>query len=133
MHRTHLKMAGAPISPIACFADSSAERAWRQIAVRLLPFLFVLYIANYLDRTSVAYAAIGMARDLGFNDHVLGMGIGIFFVSYGALQIPGALLVERWSARAMISATMIVWGSLTALTAIVHTPAQLYLARFLLG
>jgi MFS transporter, ACS family, tartrate transporter len=128
-----LKMAGAPISPIACFADSSAERAWRQIAVRLLPFLFVLYITNYLDRTSVAYAAIGMARDLGFTNHVLGMGIGIFFVSYVALQIPGALLVERWSARGMISATMIVWGSITALTALVHTPLQLYLARFLLG
>ena len=112
---------------------SSADHARHYVALRLLPFLFVLYITNYLDRTSVAYAAIGMARDLGFNDHVFGMGIGIFFVSYVALQIPGALLVERWSARGMISATMIVWGSLTALTALVHTPGQLYLARFLLG
>jgi ACS family tartrate transporter-like MFS transporter len=112
---------------------ASGEHTRQYIAFRLLPFLFVLYIANYLDRTSVAYAAIGMARDLGFNDHVLGMGIGVFFVSYVTFQIPGALLVERWSARGMISATMIAWGSLTALTALVHTPAQLYLARFLLG
>src|SRR5215510_13307512 len=112
---------------------ASADHARRRIAVRLLPFLFVLYITNYLDRTSVAYAAIGMARDLGFNEHVLGMGIGIFFVSYVALQIPGAVLVERWSARGMICATMIAWGSLTALTALVHTPMQLYVARFLLG
>jgi hypothetical protein len=95
--RTQLKMAGAPISTIASGADSSAERTRRQIAFRLLPFVFVLYITNYLDRTSLAYAAIGMARDLGFNDHVLGMGIGVFFVSYVALQIPGALIVERWS------------------------------------
>jgi MFS transporter, ACS family, tartrate transporter len=126
-------MAGARIPAITSVAASSAEHTRRQIAFRLLPFVFVLYITNYLDRTSVAYAAIGMARDLGFNSHVLGMGIGIFFVSYVALQIPGALLVERWSARGMISATMIVWGSLTALTALVHTPLQLYLARFLLG
>ena len=81
----------------------------------------------------MAYAAIGMARDLGFNDRAFGMGIGVFFISYLALQIPGALLVERWSARGMISATMITWGSLTALTALVHTPMQLYLARFVLG
>ena len=101
--------------------------------MRLLPFLFILYIANYLDRTSVAYAAIGMSRDLGFSDRVFGMGAGIFFISYVALQIPGALLVERWSARRMISATMIAWGSLTALTALVHTPGQLYIARFVLG
>ena len=126
-------MTGAPSHAISPAATTSAEHTRRRIALRLLPFLFILYIANYLDRTSVAYAAIGMARDLGFNDHVLGMGIGIFFVSYVALQIPGALVVERWSARGMISVTMIVWGSLTALTALVHTPIQLYLARFLLG
>ena len=101
--------------------------------MRLLPFLFILYITNYLDRTSVAYAALGMSRDLGFSDRVFGMGAGVFFISYVALQIPGALLVERWSARRMISATMIAWGSLTSLTALVHTPGQLYLARFVLG
>ena len=74
-----------------------------------------------------------MSRDLGFSDRVFGLGAGIFFISYVALQIPGALLVERWSARRMISATMIAWGSLTALTALVHTPGQLYFARFVLG
>lgn len=99
----------------------------------MLPFLFVLYIVNYIDRTNVAYAMIGMSRDLGFSNGVFGMGAGIFFLSYLALQMPGAVLVERWSARRMISATMIVWGSLTAFTALVHTPTQLYLARFLLG
>ena len=109
------------------------DRTRRHIALRLLPFLFILYITNYLDRTSVAYAAIGMSRDLGFSDRVFGLGAGIFFVSYVALQVPGALLVECWSARRMISATMITWGSLTALTGLVHTPTQLYLARFMLG
>ena len=110
-----------------------ADHTRHQIALRLLPFLFVLYITNYLDRTSVAYAAIGMSRELGFSDKVFGLGAGIFFISYLALQIPGALLVERWSARRMISATMIAWGTLTALTALVHTPTQLYVARFVLG
>jgi ACS family tartrate transporter-like MFS transporter len=109
------------------------DRTRHHTALRLLPFLFIVYIVNYLDRTSVAYAAIGMSRDLGFSDRVYGLGAGIFFVSYVALQIPGALLVERWSARRMIAATMVAWGSLTILTALVHTPTQLYVARFLLG
>jgi MFS transporter, ACS family, tartrate transporter len=126
-------VAVVPSSAIAPAGVEFADRTRRRIAVRLLPFLFILYIANYLDRTSVAYAALGMSRDLGFLDSVLGMGMGIFFISYVALQIPGALLVERWSARRMISATMIAWGSLTALTALVHTPNQLYFARFVLG
>ena len=102
-------------------------------ALRLLPFLFVLYVTNFLERTSLAYAAIGMRRDLGFNDSVTGLAIGVFFISYVALQIPGALLVERWSARGVISITMVVWGTTTALTALVHTPLQLYAARLLLG
>ena len=126
-------MGVAPARAIASAAVEVADRTRHHIAVRLLPFLFILYITNYLDRTSVAYAALGMSRDLGFSDREFGMGAGIFFISYVALQIPGALLVERWSARRMISATMIAWGSLTALTALVHTPGQLYVARFVLG
>jgi len=123
----------APSRAIAPAELEVADRGRHHIAARLLPFLFILYITNYLDRTSVAYAALGMSRDLGFSDRVFGMGAGIFFISYVALQVPGALLVERWSARRMISATMIAWGSLTALTALVHTPGQLYFARFVLG
>ena len=126
-------MIGFHSHAIASDAASAAEHTRRHTAVRLLPFVFLLYITNYLDRTSVAYAALGMARDLGFYDRAFGLGIGIFFLSYVALQIPGAVLAQRWSARGMICVTMIVSGLLTALTAIVHTPAELYLARFLLG
>jgi len=77
-------------------ADATlVDRTRHQTALRLLPFLFVLYIVNYLDRTSVAYAAIGMSRDLGFSDRVFGLGVGVFFIGYLALQIPGSLLAER--------------------------------------
>jgi len=126
-------MTGVHSRTIGSVAGPSAEHTRRRIAVRLLPFVFILYITNYLDRTSVAYAALGMARDLGFDDRVFGLGIGIFFLPYVALQIPGAVLAQRWSARGLICASMIVSGLLTALTAVVHTPAELYLARFLLG
>jgi len=109
------------------------DRTRRRVALRLLPFLFILYIVNYVDRTNLGFAAIGMGRDLGFSDRVFGLGAGVFFVSYMALQIPGALLVERWSARRVISACMIAWGILTVGTGLVHTPMQLYAARLVLG
>lgn len=127
-----------PVAPGVLIATAPAEAGLadhtrHRIALRLLPFLFVLYIINYLDRASVAYAAIGLSRELGFSDRVFGLGAGIFFISYMALQIPGALLVERWSARRVIGTIMIASGSTTMLTALVHSPSQLYLARFLLG
>ena len=127
-------MAPRTSSDIATEADSKlANHTRRLIALRLLPFLFILYIANYLDRTSVAYAALGISRTLHFSDRVFGLGAGIFFLSYVALQIPGALLLGRWSARRGIALIMVAWGSLTVLTGLVHTPAQLYGARLLLG
>jgi ACS family tartrate transporter-like MFS transporter len=127
------RLAVAPPTSNVFADDKLADHTHRHIALRLLPFLFILYIVNYLDRTSVAYAAIGMSRTLGFSDRVFGLGAGIFFVSYVALQIPGALMVEHWSARRCIALIMIVWGSLTVLTGLVHTPGQLYAARVLLG
>jgi len=111
-------------------AGSSARS---RIAWRLLPFLFLLYIANYIDRTNIAYATLGMKGDLGLTDSVFGTASGIFFIGYFALQIPGALLVERWSARWLLAITLSTWGLLTTLTAFVRTPHQLYGARFLLG
>src|SRR5437763_7603902 len=104
-----------------------------RIAWRLLPFLFLLSVANYLDRTNIAYATLGMKGDLGLTDSVFGTASGIFFIGYLGLQIPGALLVERWSARRLLALTLITWGALTTLTGFVRTPVQLYGARFLLG
>ena len=62
------------------------NRTRHQTALRLLPFLFILYITSYLDRTSVAYAAMGMSRDLGFSDRVFALGVGVFFLGYLALR-----------------------------------------------
>jgi len=70
-------MTGVPSRATAPAAADFAGRTRHHIALRLLPFVFLLYVTNYLDRTSVAYAAIGMARDLGFDDRVFGLGIGI--------------------------------------------------------
>src|SRR5580693_10524229 len=114
-------------------ALATEQSARRRIALRLLPFLWLLYVIAFLNRVNVAYAALEMSHDLGFSDRVFGLGAGIFFIGYVALQVPGALLVERWSARRCITIIMVAWGSLTALTALVHSSGQLYFARFVLG
>jgi len=72
-------MAVVPSHAIGPAAVQFADRARHRMAVRLLPFLFILYITNYLDRTSVAYAALGMSRDLGFSDRGAGHRNGHLF------------------------------------------------------
>jgi MFS transporter, ACS family, tartrate transporter len=108
-------------------------RTRSKIARRLLPFLFVLYIVNYLDRVNVAYAALTMSKDLKFTDEIFGTGAGIFFLGYVLLEVPGALIVEKWSARKWMARIMVTWGLLTVGVAFVNNAHQFYWARFLLG
>jgi len=85
-------------------------RARRRVAYRLLPFVFLVYIINYVDRVNVSFANLRMSIDLGFSDRVYGLGVGMFYVTYVLFEIPGAIIVERWSARKWIARIMISWG-----------------------
>ena len=101
---------------------------------RLLPILFVCYIIAYIDRNNVAIAKLTMEEDMPtFDASVFGFGGGIFFLGYFLLEIPGSLIVERWSARKWICRIMVTWGFMAALTAFVKTPTHFYTVRFLLG
>jgi len=110
------------------------DRARRKAYWRLLPLLFVCYVIAYVDRANVAIAKLTMTRDLpGFDNRVIGIGAGMFFIGYFLLEIPGTLLVEKWSARKWICRIMLSWGVMASLTAFVQTPFQFYSVRFLLG
>ena len=113
---------------------TALDRARRKAASRLLPLLFLCYVIAYVDRANVGIAKLTMSRDLkGFDDFVIGLGAGIFFVGYFLLEIPGTLLVEKWSARKWISRIMISWGIVAAATAFVKQPWHFYTVRFVLG
>src|ERR1700693_6381212 len=74
-----------------------------------------------------------MSGDLGFSERVYGFGSGLFFIGYLVLEIPGALIVQRWGARRWIARILATWGMCTALVGFIHTAHQFYAARFLLG
>src|SRR2546428_458977 len=110
-----------------------ADRARRRIMLRIMPYVFLLYIIAFLDRVNVGYAFLSMKGDLGFADDVLGLGAGIFFIGYFLLEIPGSILVERWSARGWIARIMISWGIVAILMGFIQSKSQFYSARFVLG
>jgi ACS family tartrate transporter-like MFS transporter len=110
-----------------------AARTQRKITRRLMPFLFLLYITAYIDRVNVSFAGLDMTRELGFSNAVFGFGSGIFFFGYCLLEIPGAMLVEAWSARKWIATIMIGWGILAGITGLIHTATEFDIIRFLLG
>jgi ACS family tartrate transporter-like MFS transporter len=113
---------------------NALDRARRKAFWRLLPVLFVSYVIAYVDRQNVSIAKLTMPVDLPwFTEAVFGLGAGLFFIGYFLLEIPGTLMVERWSARKWICRIMVTWGLMAALTAAVKTPWQFYTVRFFLG
>ncbi len=121
------------LEPTADELDDVARSARRKVAWRILPLLFAMYVIAYLDRANVGFAKLRMQSELEFSDTVFGVGVALFFIGYLFLEIPGALLVEHWSARKWFARILITWGFCSMAMALVRTPAQFYLARFLLG
>jgi MFS transporter, ACS family, tartrate transporter len=92
-----------------------------------------MYVVCFIDRVNVSFANLRMSGDLGLSDTAYGLGVGFFAVGYLLFEIPGALLVERWSARKWLARIMITWGLFTILTAFVSSARQFYGVRFLVG
>ncbi len=114
--------------------DSAAERAViRKVVVRLLPFLILLYLTNYLDRVNVGFAALTMNRDIGLSDTAFGVGSGIFFLGYFLFEVPSNLALQRFGARRWIARIMLSWGLVSMAMIFVEGPKSFYLLRFLLG
>ena len=107
--------------------------ALRKNAWRLLPLLTIAFIFNYIDRTSVGFAALTMNKDLGLTATQFGWGAGILFAGYCTCELPSNLLLYRFGARRWLARIMITWGLAAAGTAFVQSPTSFYVLRFLLG
>jgi ACS family tartrate transporter-like MFS transporter len=105
----------------------------RAIAWRLLPLILLGYLVSYMDRVNIGFAAPTMNAQLGFTASIYGFGGGLFFISYALLEIPSNLALARVGARRWLARIMITWGVVAMSMALVRTPWQFYLVRFLLG
>ena len=112
---------------------SEQDQVFTKCAWRLIPFMMLLYLVSFIDRTNAGFAAHTMNKDLGFSPIVFGFGAGIFFAGYGLFQVPSNVMLDRIGARRWIFCIMAIWGLLSALNALVQTPMSFYVVRFLLG
>jgi len=112
---------------------SQELRLIRRITLKLIPFLVLLYLIAYVDRSAVGFAKLHMGADVGIGDAAYGMGAGLFFVGYFLLEIPSNLMLERFGARRWFARIMITWGAITVGMAFVQGPSSFYAMRLLLG
>src|SRR5881397_110057 len=112
-------------SPLTSREARDFEQAtMRKVSRRLIPFLFVLQVASYLDRINVGFAQLQMKSALGFSDTVYGLGTGIFFIGYFLFEVPSNLILSRTGARRCNTLIIITSGVLSSPLAMVRKPAE---------
>ena len=116
-----------------CAADGLPERTVRKVSLRLLPFLFLLYVVAFLDRVNFGYAALEMNSSLGLSAEMFGFLSGIFFAGYLIFEIPSNMILQRIGARIWISRIIISWGIVAIVTAAATDAVQMAGLRFILG
>ena len=122
------------MSTISPAASLSEDAVYAKVAWRLIPLLFLCYIAAFLDRVNVSFAKLQMQSDVaGLSDTVYGLGAGIFFIGYFLFEVPSNLLLEKFGARVWIARIMVSWGIISSAMLFVNSPGIFYVLRFLLG
>jgi ACS family tartrate transporter-like MFS transporter len=112
---------------------SEADAVFRKAALRLVPLIVVMYIAAFLNRVNVGFAALTMNQDLGLTPEIYGFAAGIFFVGYFLFEVPSNLIMEKVGARLWLSRIMLTWAVISMANAFVWDKYSFYVVRFLLG
>jgi len=114
-------------------AGDGERRLYAKVIYRIIPFIFVCYVLNYVDRVNVSFAKLQFQGDLHLSDASYGLGVGLFYIGYILFEVPSNLLLQKIGARKTITRIMCLWGLVSMTMAFVSTPLEFYLARILLG
>lgn len=108
-------------------------RTMGKVSRRLIPFMILMFLINFLDRVNIGFAALEMNKDLGLSPTTYGFAAGILFIGYVAFEVPSNMILQRVGARVWLARIMITWGILATLMAFVFNEASLFTLRALIG
>ncbi|KAK6842046.1 hypothetical protein PG990_005968 [Apiospora arundinis] len=100
----------------------------------LIPWLCVLYLLAFLDRTNIGNAKIaGLSKDLGLDTHSYNATLTIFFVSYSVFEPLTNVLLKKLRPSIFIPIIMVLWGCSMLGMGFVYNWSGLMAARWFLG
>jgi sugar phosphate permease len=110
-----------------------SDRATKKVFKRLIPFLLLMYVIAFLDRSNVSFAQQEFEIDFGISAASYAFGAGLFFVGYAIFEVPSNLLLHKVGARWWLARIMVSWGIIATLFMFIQGPISFYILRFLLG
>ncbi len=120
-----------PVAPGT--SDSTLNRAVSRTARRLVPFLMLMYVVSFLDRSNIGFAKQVLERSEGISESVYALGAGLFFVSYSLCGLPSNLILHKVGAKKWLASLMVGWGAVSMANMFVSGATSFYLLRLLLG
>ena len=122
-----------PAPPTGFSDDALGRSTMRKVALRLLPFLLLLYICNLVDRGNVGFTKKKMQADLQMTDAVYGSAVGMFYLGYLLFEVPSNLILRRTGARVWIARIMVTWGLVSGAEMLARGFWSFSILRILLG
>ncbi|MDE1181799.1 MFS transporter [Paraburkholderia sp.] len=108
-------------------------RIVRLMTLKLIPFLVLLYLVAYVDRSTLGFAKLQMNADTGISDAAYGLGAGLFFIGYFLFEVPSNVFLVKVGARRWFARILVTWGVITVAMSLISGPYSFYTLRFLLG
>ena len=100
----------------------------------LLPWLSLLYLLSFLDRTNIGNARLaGMEEDLTMSGTDYNLSLTIFFISYALFEPMTGPLIKKMTPRVYFTLIILSWGIIMTLMGLVENFSGLLAARFFLG
>jgi sugar phosphate permease len=126
-------MSDVNMAEVARRRHDLSEAATKKVFRRLVPFLLLMYVIAFLDRSNVSFAQKEFQADFGISAAAYAFGAGLFFVGYAVFEIPSNILLHKVGARWWLARIMVSWGIVAAAFMFVQGPTSFYVLRFLLG
>jgi sugar phosphate permease len=127
-------MVSRPVSPKpAATRYELTELATKHVFRRIIPFLLLMYVIAFLDRSNVGFAKDEFEASYGISAAAYAFGAGLFFAGYAIFEIPSNIMLQRVGARWWLARIMVSWGIVAAAFVFVNGTTSFYVLRVLLG
>ena len=110
-----------------------SELASKHVFRRLIPFLLLMYIIAFLDRSNLSFAKAEFEVNNGISASAYALGAGLFFAGYALFEIPSNIMLHKVGASWWFARIMVSWGIVSACFMFVTGPTSFYALRVLLG
>ncbi|HWQ68222.1 MAG TPA: MFS transporter [Methanospirillum sp.] len=114
-------------------SDKMGDIIIRKVILRIVPFILILYMINFIDRVNMGFAGLTMNQELGINAAAFGLVSGIFFLGYILFEYPSTRMLQRWGPRLWLPRILISWGIIVMLLSLVSSAFEIGCLRFFLG